>query len=732
MKFINQAVSIQIKLIFLAGFLWWGLGVPLDGFAQSANYNEQKLTPNFFQMDPVIQVAENKILKKEKSEPGTMVLDEVEVIGKERFFDLGARPFDRSKEFLEKVPGGTTLIDAEKMRETSMQELEDAFLFAPGVHIAGQNTGLEGVKIQIRGSGIRSIHSPIRGVSIFRNGIPMTRANGGTDTQNLNYFVWDHAEVLRGANAMTMGGSSLGGAINIVTHTGRTSPGFHGRLTFGSNEFTSPSVSYGYSENKWDFFTSFSLISTQGNRDTANSGTAKWGFISAGYQWNENNETRFIVDIQDHDWENGSTLTLASLRNNPAQNNRNPLDPNFEIPHMRFSLKHNVKTEDWGSFSLGTFYQRNDYNFPFRAFGFFEDTWEEVGVVARNEQDRNWLGFNNHLEMGVNTQYMWVKDENFSSVNQSKGPIVFREDNYFTLVEAYFQDRISLTNSFDVVLGIQGIYKNQEFAQTFPVTQSVSEESPGINPKGGFVWQAMEEVQLYGNVSRSFETKTLNNIGDSTGANKVRDQKATTLEVGTRGGSSLFSWEASFYHAWVQDELLVVESPPQSMNFLLGNADESLHTGIELGAESNIPLSFICSGDSLRIRGTYTWSDFRFDGDMNFGDNRLPGIPEHAGLLEVLYKHNSGFYFGPNVEIQSDKVVDFANTFSAPAFTLLGLRAGYAPKNTFYKFFLEANNITDERYAESINVAVNLNGMDANQFLPGQQFSMFGGVEFEY
>src|SRR3546814_2589912 len=78
------------------------------------------------------------------------------------------------------------------------------------------------------------------------------------------------------------------------------------------------------------------------------------------------------------------------------------------------------------------------------------------------------------------------------------------------------------------------------------------------------------------------------------------------------------------------------------------NADRTVHQGIEVGLDATIPLSAL--GDSLALTAAYTYSDFFFDDDAIYGDNRIPGVPKHYLRAELLYKHPGGFYAGPNVE----------------------------------------------------------------------------------
>ncbi len=239
-------------------------------------------------------------------------------------------------------------------------------------------------------------------------------ANGNTDTQIMNFNVWDHVEVKKGANALGLGGSRLGGAINIITHTGRTAPGFNGRITFGSFDYKNPVVSYGWADDKADLYTSVAYYKSRGVRQSKNTNDNAQGFLSTGYRWNSNNETRLIVDIQDHRWEDARPLNMEEIKTNPRQNFR--LMPiKFKMFHQQFSLRHSLNTDDWGNFSIGTFYMSNHYSRVIQnEYGDVLDHLEqERGVVIRNERTSNWFGKENHIEMSMNAQYMWSDNKNY-------------------------------------------------------------------------------------------------------------------------------------------------------------------------------------------------------------------------------------------------------------------------------------------------------------------------------
>lgn len=83
----------------------------------------------------------------------------------------------------------------------------------------------------------------------------------------------------------------------------------------------------------------------------------------------------------------------------------------------------------------------------------------------------------------------------------------------------------------------------------------------------------------------------------------------------------------------------------------------------------------------LSVRQAYTFSDFHYRDDDKFGDNRLPGIPMHYYQAELRYDWPSGFYAGVNTQMASKVQVDYANSYHADAYALLGARLGWnSPK----------------------------------------------------
>ncbi len=217
----------------------------------------------------------------------------------------------------------------------------------------------------------------------------------------------------------------------------------------------------------------------------------------------------------------------------------------------------------------------------------------------------------------------------------------------------------------------------------------------------------------------------------------LEPQHAWTVEAGTRGEHGRLGWELSLYHSWVQDELLEINNA-SGVDIGAVNVAHTYHQGIEAGLEIELLDSMLTKktadrpGDKLTLQQTYTLSDFHFDGDPVYGDNRIAGIPVHLYQAELMYESPCGFYAGPNVQWNISKYpADHANTLYADAYALLGFKAGFQSKRG-YSIFFEARNLTDKHYAAAVDPIPDATtvGGPAQIFNPGDGLSFYGGISW--
>lgn len=164
----------------------------------------------------------------------------------------------------QRTPGGVDVVAADAFEDKVAVSLRDALTFSPGVYTQPR-FGQE-VRISIRGSGLsRGFH--MRGLTLLQDGIPLNLADDNGDFQELDPQVFQHIEVYRGGNALRFGGSTLGGAINAVTPTGRSAPGVDLRVDGGSFDTIRTKAAYGYADERGDAWAAITTDRSDGDRD---------------------------------------------------------------------------------------------------------------------------------------------------------------------------------------------------------------------------------------------------------------------------------------------------------------------------------------------------------------------------------------------------------------------------------------------------------------------------------
>ena len=247
-------------------------------------------------------------------------------------------------------------------------------------------------------------------------------------------------------------------------------------------------------------------------------------------------------------------------------------------------------------------------------------------------------------------------------------------------------------------------------------------------PRVGLLWEDEGGEQAYANVTRSVEPPNFGALVQPTvpGFVPLDAQDAWTAEVGTRGRRGPWVWDAALFRSEIEGELL---------NFVVGpdipaatfNAGPTIRQGLEAALDWRGP----ALGGEVLVRQAYAWSDFRFDGDRRYGDNRLPVVPPHVYRAEVRFTHPGGWFAGPLLELNSEAEVDYANTFVAPSFAVFGLNAGWSVGRGV-ELFLDARNLLDRGYAANFTAVTDARVASTAVFYPGEPFSVFAGLRADF
>jgi iron complex outermembrane receptor protein len=145
--------------------------------------------------------------------PQAVTLDAIEV--------HGVRDAIASERAL--TPGAVSVVDGETFYQRSVDNMADALRYVPGVWTES-TTGGDAIFISSRGSNLDATDYDNNGVKLFQDGLPVSTADGNNHNRFMDPLAARHAIIARGANALTYGASTLGGAIDFVSPTVRNSP----------------------------------------------------------------------------------------------------------------------------------------------------------------------------------------------------------------------------------------------------------------------------------------------------------------------------------------------------------------------------------------------------------------------------------------------------------------------------------------------------------------------------
>ncbi|HWL50903.1 MAG TPA: TonB-dependent receptor [Chthoniobacteraceae bacterium] len=658
---------------------------------------------------------------------------------------------EAKREELRELPGAAEVIDAETtFKRGRATQLKDALDFAPGVFVQPR-FGADESRISIRGSGLqRTFHG--RGLLLLQDGVPLNLADGSFDFQSIDPLSARQVEVYRGASSLEYGGTTLGGAINFVSLTGYDAPPLGARLLFGSFGTLQAQLSSGVVAGPFDGYISLSHLWQDGFREHSRQNNQRI-FANLGYRINPDLETRFYISYIQTDSELPGNLTPEQLRDDPQQAQRNAtmkrfdnVDSNWKRDYIHFRLANKTTFErDDHRLTLTSFWSYKDLDHPILYV--IDQESHDFGFHLRYDYTGDLLGHRNRATLGVLSTFGQLNDRRYENLLGQRGKLIADSLQRATNVNFFAQEQFYVTPELSVLVGTQVTYAKRDNEDHFTVSPTDPDNSStqdwwGWSPKFGLLWEATETTQFYLNVSRSFEPPSFGELTAPAegggGLVDLRAQTATTLELGTRGRVGRFAWDLALYRSWIDDELLEYEVAPGLSQTV--NADETIHQGIEAALDIDL-LRHLATRptddpetpfDRVVLRQVYLFNDFRFYNDDSFGDNRLPGVPQHYYRAELLYEHPCGFYAGPNVEwVPQSYFVDSANTLATRPYALLGFKAGYRSPRGFSVFF-EGKNLTDEHYAATTGVIHTATAFNRNQFLPGDGRGFYGGIEWRW
>ena len=681
------------------------------------------------------------------------------------------------------IAGSTSLVQMSPLRQR-LSTLKDALAMQPGV-IIQEFFGLnDQPRLNIRGSGIQS-NPQRRGVYLLQDGIPVNFADGSYIIGVMDPMTAHFVEVFKGANALNFGASTLGGAINFVSPTANKQHGANTlvKVEGGSYGYRAVAASMGYRWQTSDAHISTSYSAQDGHR-LYNHNT-RWS-IAANYglqNLNGHVENRTYLHFTWLKFQFPGPLNMQQLMDNPKQVNAGvdlpfSMGPNVlrDKPRrfarmIRVANRTGIRFNANSDLVAAVYYQYADDPFVFPITISIPHSYHHDGGLTLNY--RLTTGKHN-LRAGLVASAGQIDRRTYINKDGLES-FMFAHDNLQARnLTLFAEDLIRLTSKLNFVADAHLVYNERNSSDRFPQpdlrpwyshmskkyryfrsqSTTLNQHFSAFNPRIGLIYSPFkgEDVQLFGNLSRSYEPPTFDElVGTEVTTNintspkrlyaiALDKQTATTLELGSKGRTTRFSWNVAAYRSWVHNEILEVKDYVRGIK-RTENYPTTLHQGVEVGLNAVVADNpWGTNAGKLTLGGVYNFSDFRFSGGKYQG-KRLAGIPQHYLNLSAEYEHSCGLSLAAQVEWKPGETpIDHTNTMFQPAYRVWNVRAAYALGKNI-SLYVEMKNVANSRYASSYvisdeihNPPIPFPNFSAKQmafFIPAQPRCIFGGITWQ-
>ena len=648
------------------------------------------------------------------------------------------------------IPGGASITDLEDVRKGRQSTWKDSLGYSPGVYIQDR-FGSEEARVSIRGSALsRTYHS--FGIKILQDGVPINYADGFFDMQTVDPNASRYVEVLRGPNASTYGATTLGGAINFLTPTGISNPGTKIRAEAGSFAYkklfasTAGSTDYKDMSNIYDYYLAASTTFQDGFRDHAEMDNQKI-IGNVGIKISNDLETRFYLSAVRSRSQLPGYLTKAELESDPSQ--ANSTNSSGIYPYRN---KNNYRRDvDSQRISNKTTYTSGNNTYEFAVYAMNYELWHPISSIVEqhaqtygghikftNVTDKNKLTLAYLPSYGTTDGTSKPTDNMGNSSGAATSDYTQTSTNHSFLIE----DKYNLTSKTLLVAALQYDSARRKVSDIVPGATNFNRLYNQWSPRVGLIYNISNDNQIFGSVSRNFEAPIIGTAGTSTTARSA--QSGVTFEIGSRGQAQWgneaqkIKWDLTLFRANLKNEFQTTcltdpNCTPGSSNSATINIPNTIHQGIEFGGQAFL-------NNYLEVKTALLYSDFKFDNNEIYHNNKMPGFAPVLLRAEMLYHSGSAdkdsypnFYAGPKIEYASRAPMDNTNSLYNDPFTIFGFKAGQNINKT-WSWFLDVRNIADKKYAATTNISSNYASGTGNSaiYYPGDGRSAYMGIEAKF
>ena len=636
------------------------------------------------------------------------------------------------------TPYALSVIDKFYLQTGQRQlSINEALQNIPGLLALNPENFAQDLRVSIRGFGARSAFG-IRGIKVLVDGLPESTPDGQAQVDNLDLAAFQRMEVIRGSSA-GLYGNAAGGVLSFVSESVSPQPFAELRYTAGAFGLQRYQFKGGLQKGKIKGFAQLSHTQSDGYRSQSRLETTQlYSYITADFT--PKTQLKLIYNyVFSPIADDPGALSRADATLQPIEARVHNVTFNggeaVEQGKIGLILKHQLAPQHRLVFKSFFINRSFDNRLPFQRGGIVALNRNFYGIGANYQYEGALLGLPYQLKLGVDIERQQDNRQRFDNLNGVRGSQTLDQQERFTNAAVYLLQGIQLSPKLKLNASLRYDAIQLEAQDQFLSNgdDSGNRSYQVLNPSVGLLYSFARPVNVYLNVSTSFETPTLSELSANPyvtgGFNpNLAPQTALSYELGVKGLIiHRLRYSASFFYIDLQNELLPFELPAFPQRTFFNNVGNSTRQGIELSLDYRVL-------KGLHLLGSYTFSRFVFDnfpdGNEDFSGKMLPGVPTHMGYAELRYRNRSGWYGSFNVRFNGSMFANNANDVEDPGYQLANIRVGWQKNFTNFTFtpFFGINNLFDMKYTANLRI----NAFGARYYEPGLPIHFYAGIKVRF
>ncbi len=627
------------------------------------------------------------------------------------------------------APAAVQLIDRQAIEGGGPQiNLSESLVRAPGLTILDRQNYAQDLQISIRGFGARSAFG-VRGIRLLIDGIPATTPDGQGQSSSVSLTSTDRLEVLRGPLAQLYGNSS-GGVIQAFTKDASKEPTVGYQYYLGSYGMRRADYQFSDTVGGYGLVADYGAFSTSGYR--ANSAAERKQF-NGKLSFAPNAQTKVNVVFNRFDMplaQDPLGLTRAQLTGDPTQAGNNSIGKFTRKVVLQNQLGSSAQTAiDADNALTARAYYGTRENLQYQA----STTWVGLnrtyyGTGLQYNGRTQWQGIPLELAAGYEFDKSSERRQGGESVQGEKKsgsptPLTRDEDNEAQNNDFFVQATAHVSEQISIVGGIRRsniAFNSSDKFLSDTKDGSGSASFSATSPVLGITWHANNNLNLYINYGKGFESPTLAEMAYSGTTAPValfnpllNASSSQHYEIGAK-------WvplrdarvDLAVYQIDSSDEIVTAASASGQTSFK--NAPGTARTGWELAAASHLSehLSARLSASSIDAKYSQT---FKSSTTTIASGNKIPGIPDSSTFAEIAwtseaFTNKTKAPLGSRVALEWQQAgrifANDLNTESADGRNVfnVSLSQRWAWNQGLVTAYGRINNVSDVRYVGSVIV----------------------------